>query len=190
MGVSGCGKSTVARLLVAHGATLVCGGRADSTLMAATLLDHVTPAMRIYHDESFGPVVAVIRGLGELEARFQKFETALANGERSYYRTEDDDEIRRMLVSYLTYRTALLRTVWRVRGYGDFYSHVLVAEGAVDIAAEPEVKLWDLAPLDVLVREAGGSFTDLAGVPGPHGGSAVATNTLLHAAAITYLTPE
>jgi 1-acyl-sn-glycerol-3-phosphate acyltransferase len=57
-------------------------------------------------------VVAVIRGLGELEGRFRKFETALANGERSYYRTEDDEEIRRMLVSYLTYRTALLRTVW------------------------------------------------------------------------------
>ena len=50
--------------------------------------------------------------------------------------------------------------VWRVRGYGDFWSYCLVAEGAVDIAAEPEVKLWDLAPIDILVREAGGSFTN------------------------------
>ena len=46
---------------LAKGATLVCGGTADSTLMPATLLDHVTPAMKIYHDESFGPVKPIIR---------------------------------------------------------------------------------------------------------------------------------
>jgi histidinol-phosphatase len=74
----------------------------------------------------------------------------------------------------------LADSVWRVRGYGDFWSYCLVAEGAVDISVEPEVKLWDLAPLDILVREAGGRFTNLAGAPGPHGGSAVATNGLLH----------
>jgi histidinol-phosphatase len=71
-------------------------------------------------------------------------------------------------------------TVWRVRGYGDFWSYCLVAEGAVDIAAEPQVSVWDLAPLDILVREAGGRFTSLDGAGGPHGGSAVATNGLLH----------
>ena len=70
--------------------------------------------------------------------------------------------------------------VWRVRGYGDFWSYCLVAEGAVDIAVEPEVKLWDLAALDILVREAGGAFTSVDGVAGPHSGSAVATNGLLH----------
>ena len=74
----------------------------------------------------------------------------------------------------------LTDAVWRVRGYGDFFSYCLVAEGAVDIAAEPEVKLWDLAPLDILIREAGGAFTGLDGSPGPHGGTAVATNGLLH----------
>jgi histidinol-phosphatase len=74
----------------------------------------------------------------------------------------------------------LVDDVWRVRGYGDFWSYCLLAEGAVDIAAEPEVKLWDLAPLDILVREAGGRFTNVEGAPGPHGGSAVATNGLLH----------
>ena len=86
---------------------------------------------------------------------------------------------------------ALTDAVWRVRAYGDFYSYCLVAEGAVDVAAEPEVKLWDLAPLDVLVREAGGRFTNLDGDDGPHGGSAVASNGLLHAArarhAVTFL---
>ena len=74
----------------------------------------------------------------------------------------------------------LTDAVWRVRGYGDFFHYCLVAEGAVDIAAEPEVSLWDLAAVDVLVREAGGAFTALDGVPGPHGGSAVATNGPLH----------
>jgi histidinol-phosphatase len=83
----------------------------------------------------------------------------------------------------------LTDAVWRVRGYGDFWSYCLVAEGAVDIAVEPEVKLWDLAPLDVLVREAGGSFTNLEGAGGPHGGSAVATNGLLHERVLTWLSP-
>lgn len=81
----------------------------------------------------------------------------------------------------------LLDAVWRTRGYGDFWSYCLVAEGAVDIAVEPEVKLWDLAPLDILVREAGGRFTNLAAEPGPHGGSAVATNGLLHDAVLSAL---
>src|SRR3984893_18362792 len=81
----------------------------------------------------------------------------------------------------------LTDAVWRVRAYGDFLSYCLVAEGAVDIAAEPEVSVWDLAPLDILVREAGGTFTSLDGNAGPHGGSAVATNALLHDQVLTRL---
>lgn len=81
----------------------------------------------------------------------------------------------------------LTDTVWRVRAYGDFLSYCLLAEGAVDIAAEPEVSVWDLAPLDVLVREAGGVFTNLDGKAGPHGGSAVATNGVLHQQVLTRL---
>src|SRR5262249_9404433 len=69
---------------------------------------------------------------------------------------------------------------WRTRAYGDFWSHVLVAEGAVDVCAEPEVSLWDLAALMVIVEEAGGTFTDLSGRRTPDGGSAVSTNGLLH----------
>ncbi|AQA22997.1 histidinol-phosphatase [Rhodococcus sp. MTM3W5.2] len=82
---------------------------------------------------------------------------------------------------------ALTDEVWRVRGYGDFYSYCLLAEGALEIAAEPEVSLWDLAPLDILVREAGGRFTALDGSAGPHGGSAVASNGLLHDAVLEQL---
>jgi histidinol-phosphatase len=77
--------------------------------------------------------------------------------------------------------------VWRVRAFGDFLSYCFVAEGAVDIAAEPEVSVWDLAPLDILVREAGGTFTGLDGTAGPHGGNAVATNGLLHDRVLTRL---
>src|ERR1700678_1445407 len=76
--------------------------------------------------------------------------------------------------------TELTDAVWRVRAYGDFLSYCLVAEGASDIAAARVASVWDLAALDVRVREAGGTFTSLDGSPGPHGGSAVATNALLH----------
>ena len=75
---------------------------------------------------------------------------------------------------------SLSRKVWRTRAYGDFWSHVLVAEGAVDISAESDVTLWDLAALQIIVEEAGGAFTDLAGIPRPDRGSAVCTNGLLH----------
>ena len=74
----------------------------------------------------------------------------------------------------------LSEAVWRTRAYGDFWSHVLVAEGAVDASFEPEVSLWDLAALHVVVEEAGGRFTDLSGVRGPAGGSVVCSNGLLH----------
>ncbi len=81
----------------------------------------------------------------------------------------------------------LNRAVWRTRAFGDFWSHLLVAEGAVDIACEPEVSLWDLAALSVIVTEAGGRFTDLGGNPGPHGGNALTTNGHLHDTALEYL---
>jgi histidinol-phosphatase len=84
----------------------------------------------------------------------------------------------------------LAATVWRVRGFGDFWSHVMVAEGSVDIAAEPIVKPWDLAALQVIVEEAGGRFTDLAGVTGFAGGSALSSNGLLHDEVLRLFDPK
>jgi histidinol-phosphatase len=84
---------------------------------------------------------------------------------------------------------ALARACWRTRGFGDFWSHILVAEGAADIAAEPIVALWDLAPLLVIVEEAGGRFTDLAGNVTADGGSAVSTNGILHDEVLAALAP-
>ena len=81
----------------------------------------------------------------------------------------------------------LSRKVWRTRAYGDFWSHMLVAEGAADISAETDVTLWDLAALQIIVEEAGGAFTDLAGIPRPDRGSAVCTNGLLHSEVLSVL---
>jgi histidinol-phosphatase len=83
----------------------------------------------------------------------------------------------------------LTREVWRTRAYGDFWSYMLVAEGAVDVACEPEVALHDLAAPAIVVTEAGGRFTDLGGTPGPAGGSALATNGLLHEEVLERLSP-
>jgi histidinol-phosphatase len=84
----------------------------------------------------------------------------------------------------------LSRRVWRTRAYGDFWSHLLVADGGVDVSAEPEVALWDVAPLQVIVEEAGGRFTDLHGVARPDGGSVVCTNGLLHDETLALLAPR
>jgi histidinol-phosphatase len=82
---------------------------------------------------------------------------------------------------------SLMRRCWRTRAYGDFWSYMLLAEGAVDIAAEPELAVYDMAALDVIVREAGGRFTSLDGTDGPFGGNALATNGHLHEAALSFL---
>ena len=83
----------------------------------------------------------------------------------------------------------MLADAWRTRGIGDFWSHMLVAEGAVDVAVEPSLAVWDMAALDIIVREAGGTFTNTAGQSGPFGGSGVSTNGILHNAVINGLNP-
>jgi len=83
----------------------------------------------------------------------------------------------------------MLAGAWRTRGIGDFWSHMLVAEGAVDVAIEPSLALWDMAALDIIVREAGGSFSNTAGQFGPFGGSGVSTNGVLHDQVIKGLNP-
>ena len=82
---------------------------------------------------------------------------------------------------------SLMRRCWRTRAYGDFWSYMLLAEGAVDLAAEPELEVYDMAALDIIVREAGGRFTSLDGTDGPFGGNALASNGHLHEAALSFL---
>jgi histidinol-phosphatase len=82
----------------------------------------------------------------------------------------------------------LTRACWRTRAYGDFWPYMMVAEGSVDICAEPELSLWDMAASAVIVEEAGGRFTGLDGRPGPHSGNAAASNGVLHDDLLRHLT--
>jgi histidinol-phosphatase len=74
----------------------------------------------------------------------------------------------------------IVERAWSNRGLGDFWQHCLVAEGAVEVACDSVMQLWDYAPVQIVVEEAGGRCTTFAGgVPHPDG-SFVATNGLLH----------
>ena len=74
----------------------------------------------------------------------------------------------------------LLRSTHRQRGFGDFYQHVLVAEGAGELAFDPVLKPWDAAPLIVLAEEAGGAASALDGTRSIYAGSLLTTNGHLH----------
>jgi histidinol-phosphatase len=96
------------------------------------------------------------------------------------------------LNSWIEYhsRDAYLRLTeacWETRAFGDFWQHCLVAEGVIDIAAECIVNPWDVAPLQVIVEQAGGTFTDLSGEPRIDGGNALSTNGRVHAATLAKL---
>jgi histidinol-phosphatase len=76
---------------------------------------------------------------------------------------------------------AVAQRAWHARGFGDFWPYMLVAEGAVDGAVDAVgVNEWDLAAMQVVVEEAGGRFSDADGIARIDGGSAVASNGLLH----------
>ena len=83
----------------------------------------------------------------------------------------------------------MLNSAWRTRAIGDFWSHMLVAEGSIDVAIEPSLALWDMAALEIIVREAGGIFTDISGRNGPFGSSAISTNGLLHNEVVNGVNP-
>jgi histidinol-phosphatase len=76
---------------------------------------------------------------------------------------------------------ALARRCWRARGFGDFWSHVLVADGSIDVAVEVGgLAVWDIAAVKVVVVEAGGRCTDLRGDARIDTGDIVSTNGLVH----------
>jgi histidinol-phosphatase len=82
---------------------------------------------------------------------------------------------------------SLVDACWENRAFGDFWQHCLVAEGSLDLAAEPVVNAWDVAAVQVLVTEAGGTFTDLYGRPGFDHGTVLTSNGHLHDAALAIL---
>jgi len=83
----------------------------------------------------------------------------------------------------------MMRSTWRTRGYGDFWSHMLVAEGHVDIAAEPELDIWDVGALVAVVEEAGGRITAFGGGDILTAGGALTTNGHLHGVALQIIRP-
>ena len=82
---------------------------------------------------------------------------------------------------------ALVDACWESRAFGDFWQHCLVAEGAIDLAAEAIVNPWDVAAIQVIVEEAGGRFSDLSGARRYDTGSALSSNGLLHDPALALL---
>lgn len=89
---------------------------------------------------------------------------------------------------YLDRLIALSRKVWRTRAYGDFYSFMLLAEGSVDVVAEHDLKLYDIAALVPIVEQAGGQFTAINGPLTEETSSVLATNGKLHETVNSYLT--
>jgi histidinol-phosphatase len=81
---------------------------------------------------------------------------------------------------YLDQLISLSRKVWRTRAYGDFYSYMLLAEGALEIVAEHDLKLYDIAALVPIVEQAGGRFTAIDGPLSEGSSSVLASNGRLH----------
>jgi len=82
----------------------------------------------------------------------------------------------------------LIDATQRVRSYGDFWAHCLVASGSTELAAEAAVSAWDLVAVRALVVAAGGSATDLDGVDTADSGHVLTSNGHVHAAALALVT--
>jgi len=106
---------------------------------------------------------------------------AFADGERLAVSTVARVEDAVLSFAYEDGVPDLASRAWHVRGFGDFWAHMLVAEGAVDGAIDAVgVSEWDLAAVQVIVEEAGGRFSDFSGVSRIDGRGAVTSNGLLH----------
>jgi len=83
--------------------------------------------------------------------------------------------------------TALVRATRRQRGFGDYFAHTFVCRGQAEVMLETDVKPWDLAPLKIVIEEAGGRLTDFTGVPTIYGGNAIVSNGHVHDAVLALL---
>jgi histidinol-phosphatase len=111
----------------------------------------------------------------------ERGEGAYANGERVHVSAIERVEEAVLSFSIENEIPGLARRAWHVRGLGDFWAHMLVAEGAVDGAVDAVgLSEWDVAPVQVIVEEAGGRFSDFRGLSRIDSGTAVTSNGLLH----------
>ncbi len=158
-----------------------------ATLLAQQVEDEITvgvvsaPALRRRWWAARGEGAFLDDGLSGEPRRIRVSAVAeLADAQLSFAGFREWDESGR-----LDALVELARRCWRTRAFGDMWSYMLVAEGAVDIGGlDVGVMLWDLAAPMVIVEEAGGRLTDLEGVRRADGGSGIATNGLLHEAAL------
>jgi histidinol-phosphatase len=74
----------------------------------------------------------------------------------------------------------LLSATKRQRGFGDFYAPMFVAQGSGEFSIDYNLKPWDMAPIKIIIEEAGGTFTDLNGIPSIYNGTFLASNTVIH----------
>jgi histidinol-phosphatase len=144
--------------------------------------------------EADGDIVAGVVSAPALHRRWwaSRGGGAFADGQR--LRVSAVERVEEAVVSFTrsglgagTGTAELVRRAWHARTFSDFWSHVLVAEGSVDVALEPVMNVWDVAPIRVIVEEAGGRVTDDRGGPHIHGGPAVSTNGVLHDAVLAAL---
>lgn len=120
------------------------------------------------------------RGLGAFRERDEISVSAIADLENAQISFSWDTRERFDADGIGDKLLALAHRCWRFRGVGDFWQHVLVAEGAVDIAIDPVVNLWDVAALVPIIEESGGRWTTIDGRDDVNGGNFVCTNGLLH----------
>ncbi|MBI4608766.1 MAG: histidinol phosphate phosphatase [Candidatus Rokubacteria bacterium] len=126
----------------------------------------------------------------------RKGQGAFANGEQM--RVSHVGTLERALLVHASLKVLRRERQWegfirlvdateRQRGFGDYLDYVLVAEGKAELVVEADLKPWDLAPMKLLIEEAGGRFTDFTGQPTIYSGTALATNGKLHARALALL---
>lgn len=112
---------------------------------------------------------------------------AFANGERLHASAVSTVEEAVLSFAFSDELPAIAARAWQARGFGDFWAHMLVAEGAVDGAIDPGVSEWDLAAVQVIVEEAGGRFSDFSGESRIDGGNGLSSNGRLHDALLAAL---
>ena len=159
-----------------------------ATLIA--LMEGDTPVVGLVSAPALGRRWWAARGLGAFAGKHQRSASRISVS--SVHRMSDASFCYSSLNGWaeagrLEPLLDILLSVWRSRAYGDFYGYMLLAEGALDAMAEPELSLWDVAALIPIVTEAGGKLTDLDGRPAGDNTAAVATNGRLHENVLTAL---
>ncbi len=143
-----------------------------STLLAVH--DDHGPAVGVIALPALGEVVCAGRGLGAWSDDVPARVSSVAELAGCYLGTSAVGHWDRAVLA------AVLDAGVQLRTWGDGWGYALVATGRIDAMVDPSAELWDLAPMPVILAEAGGRFGDLEGRPGADGGSGLATNGALH----------